>query len=217
MRSGIRWLQITLLLALLYPCPAAAETIRIVSGVVSIDPDPRLFTLVGDRRGFTLSGAFPVVPQHVAFCDNDGGPCNPGDVADVRAAKGGGDLPVGLVTLDGITYEDVNATSRLYALIGFSSAVLLPPISSTAVLHTPFTMEGSFFHDFELETLLGSGIMTSTWKSSGPDEDGRPFWFLTALRYDFSGAAPIPEPTTLVLAGVAGAAAAFGRRKRRAR
>jgi hypothetical protein len=74
MRSRSNWLLITLSLALLYPHSAAAETIRIVSGVVSIDPYPRLFTLVGDRRGFTLSGSFPIVPQHIAFCDNDGGP-----------------------------------------------------------------------------------------------------------------------------------------------
>jgi hypothetical protein len=125
------------------------------------------------------------------------------------------DLPA-IATLDGTLYEDVGSLdSRANAVIGFAGSFTLPPFATTTVLHTPFMMEGSFFNGVEVVNLLGSGTATSNWRTETLSS-GASKWSLMTIRYDFSGAAPVPEPTTLVLAGVAGAAAAFARRRRRA-
>lgn len=217
-RQGYFSVFLVLSWAALFPSAAVAETIRITSGLVEMGTPDSPFNLVGDRRGFRLFGSHyngGFGPNLFVFCPDD--LCNPGAVAEIAHAANGLDLPA-TATLDGILFEDVGSLgARASAEMGFSGSLTLPPLGSSAVLHSPFTFEGSFFHDFELELLRGSGIVTSTWTPTGSDPSESSAWMLNTLRYDFFGATPVPEPTTLVLAGVAGAAAAFGRRKRRAR
>jgi hypothetical protein len=219
MRSrGYFWLPVVLSSAYLFPSAAAAETIRITGGFLEM---PGEFDLVGDRRGFRMFGGGyggGGGPNVFVGCEDGSDGCNnPGEVALFSHAFSGLDLPA-RATLDGIFHEDVGSLgAKASALIGFSSRHVLPPIGSTAVLRDPFTMEGSFFAEGTgVDTLVGSGIVTTTWTSFGSNESG-PVWDLTFARYDFFGATPVPEPTTLVLFGVAGAAAAFTRRKRHAR
>jgi hypothetical protein len=93
---------------------------------------------------------------------------------------------------------------------------VLPSLSATAVLTTPFTMEGSFSHPGGVEALFDSGIVTTRWISAAPVGSAAPVWNLASARYEFSGAA-VPEPGTLLLVGTGAAAAALSRRKRRTR
>ena len=214
------WLLIVLSSAVSFPSAARADTIRIASGFLNIGGEDVADRglLVGDRRGFSVEIFAPAAPWHFVFCSESAG-CAPGTGATITHAWLGLDFGARNATLDGIRYEEVNSLSGdAWVSTAFNSSVTLPPLSSSAVLRTPFTMTGLFSivpHD-EGERrdfpLVGSGILTSTWRGDFPSEEGR--WFPVALRYDFS-AAPIPEPTTMVLAGIAGAAAAFARRKRR--
>ena len=111
-------------------------------------------------------------------------------------------------TLDGITYDEVNTLSaRAFAEIGFSSTHLLPPLRDSTVLRTPFTMEGYFSHPGGIEMLVGSGIVTTNWFTSGSTDSGSRVWNLASARYNFSEAAPVPEPGTMMLVGLGGAAA----------
>jgi hypothetical protein len=215
---GYFWLSLALSSALLFPSASSADTIRITSGFVELGGP---FDLRGDQRGFRLFGGGyngGSGPNLFVFCPGD--ICNPGEVAAIRHAATGLDLPARAM-LDGITHEDVNSlNATLFAGIGFESTHVLPPISSMVILRAPFTMEGSFSLAEQspgFETLVGQGTVTTTWRPDASDDTGAPAWMLTAARYEFFGASPIPEPSTLVLAGIAGAAAALRRRKRRAR
>ena len=105
--------------------------------------------------------------------------------------------------------------------IGFSTTHVVLSVGDFAVLRSPFTMEGGFSHGSvpgvagDVETLVGSGVVTTTWRArTAPDADTR-VWDLTFAHYDFLGESQVPEPATLMLFGIGGAAAAFGRRKRR--
>jgi hypothetical protein len=208
------WLLVILSSALLFPGTAIADTIRITTGFVEWGGT---LDIGNEGRGLRLLGFYGggVSPEVYVDCDG-GGECNPGDVALFAHAFGGSDSGVGTVTLDGVTYNEVSSLSSMAsAEVGFSSTHLLPPFSSsTAVLHDPFTMQGSFSHTFIVETLFGSGIVTTSW-SSRSGESG-PAWDLVSARYDFSQADPVPEPGTMVLVGMGGVAALLRRRKQRA-
>jgi hypothetical protein len=72
-------------------------------------------------------------------------------------------------------------------------------------------MEGSFAVS-GLETILlqGAGMVTTTWVLSAGEAGA--VWSLASARYDFAPAAPVPEPSTLLL--TAGGLAALYRRCR---
>jgi hypothetical protein len=211
---GHFWLPAVLSLAILVPSTAAADTILITSGFLEMGTGSSAFDLVGDSRSFRLFGTGYLggfSPNAFVFCPDE--VCDPGDSALLQHAAGGLDLPA-TATLDGVTYADVGALGRSSAELGFSSTSLLPPLDGTAVVRSPFTMEGSFSAEdlSSAATLQGSGIVTTTWNTFGSD-----VWTLTSARYDFSAnAAPVPEPGTLVLLGMAGGAAALRRRRQRA-
>ena len=212
-RPGYFWLPVTLSLAVLFPSPAIADTIRITGGFVEFGGAIDLSSI---QRGFRLlGGAYGggTSPNVFVSCGDD--ECNPGEVATLSHAFGGLDLGVESVTLDGLTFNDVNSLgSPASAEIGFSSTNALPPLSSTAILSTPFMMQGSFSHPGGVETLFGSGVLTTRWISaSGPS--GSPVWGLEAARYEFQEANPVPEPGTIALVGATGAVAALVRRRRR--
>jgi hypothetical protein len=229
MRSrGYFWLAIVLSSALLFPRAASAETIRITSGFFEIGEDGTgPYNLVGDRRGFRLFGTISTDFAHFgAICPDSTG-CIPGTVARLPHAWTGLDFVGPRATLDGVFYEIVNSlTDQAFASVLFFADIPLPAFtpSGTTVLQTPFTFRGGFTvqprdgepGEITQDDLVGAGLLTTRWaRSDLPELDSQ--WEVRFARYDFFGAAPIPEPTTLVLAGIAGAAGALARRKRRAR
>jgi hypothetical protein len=202
--------------ALLFPSAASADTIRIVSGFFEVGDhfEVRPFNLVGDSHGFTLFGRVGN-PGFDPFC-NDAPDCAPGDTARITQVWNGLDFPGANATYEGVTYTEMNNLSSIaFAEVGFNNTLVLPAFEgTTGVLQTPFVMAGTFTLNFEASPLVGSGTMTTTWNRRDSPEGSR--WVLALTRYDFAdSAAPVPEPTTLVLTGLAGAAAAFRRRKRR--
>jgi hypothetical protein len=203
---------LSLFAALLFPSIAVADTIQITSGFVELGG---AFELVGDERGFGLSGSGyggGASPAAYVFCAGE--TCNAGEVADLQHAFGGLDLNVHSATIDGTTYTDVNTLSaQAFATIGFSSTHVLPTAGSTAILNTPFTMQGSFTHPGGVESLVGSGMVTTHWRSSAPVGSATSVWNLASARYEFSEAAPVPEPGTLLLVVTGAAAAALSRRR----
>jgi hypothetical protein len=214
---GCFWLLVLLSSALAFPPAAHADTIRVTSGFFDFAAGGG--RLVGER-GFSVNVGVgsPNSPAFYVFCEGER--CTPGTTAGIQHAWGGLDLPAGALTFDGVTYPEINTLGGPASLeIGFESHVTLPPLAATAILRTPFTFRGSLALTPEsgpwvTHSLIGSGTLTSSWR---PDESlGGNAWYPANLRYDFSAAAPIPEPTTMVLAGIAGAAAAFGRRRKRA-
>ena len=216
MRSLVQcWVLLNLSAAMLVPGVAAADPIQITSGFVELGG---AFELVGDERAFRLIGSGyggGASPSAYAFCGGD--ECNAGEVAEVLHAFGGLDLLVESATLDGTMYEEVNTiNAEAFAGIGFSSTHALPSLSTTTVLTTPFTMEGSFSDPGGVEALVGSGVVTTRWIASAPVGSPTPVWNLASARYEFSEAA-VPEPGTLLLVGTGAAAAALSRRKRPAR
>jgi hypothetical protein len=203
------WLLAILSSALLFPSAAIADTIRITTGFVEFGG---ALDIGNEERGLRLLGTYGGgTPGLHVFCE-----CSPGDVALFAHAFGGLDSGVGTVMLDGVTYNEVSSlNSTASAEIGFSSSHLLPPFSSsTAVLHDPFRMQGSFSHPGGVELLFGSGIVTTRWSPESSGESRG--WSLASARYDFSQAEPVPEPGTMALVGVGGAAALLRRRKQRA-
>lgn len=198
------WLPVLLSSALVSPSPAAADPIEITSGVLVMGDGSAPFDLVGDDGGFRLfgSGFQGGFPPH-AFVDC-GAACDPGVVAQFQHATS--DFHPTAIR-NGTTYNDVNVIgSTVFAELGFSGSVILPPLASTAVLQAPFTMEGVFSVLGDVAALRGSGVMTSTWASAGDT------WSLSSVRYDFSPA-PVPEPATFLLTALGGAAVAVRRRK----
>jgi hypothetical protein len=174
------------------------------------------FDLVGDRRGFRLFGSGyqgGLAVNQFAFCDGE--ICNSGDAVDFLHAAGGLDL-VASATLDGVSYPEVGLLDGPSAGIGFSSSAVLLP-DGAGIFRMPFTMEGSFNADGKLETLTGSGIVTTRWTPIVDPEAGANAWDLVFARYEFAGAsAAVPEPATMLLTGMAAAVAAFKTRRRSA-
>jgi hypothetical protein len=207
------WVPLNLFVALLFPSLAAGDTIRITSGFVEFGGDAEL---VGNVRGFTLSGSYGTAgPNSYVFCPGE--ICDGGEVAQLDHAFSGLDLPMHSATIDGITYDRVNLVGEEPgATLGFSSTHVLPTSGITAVLNTPFTIQAGseFVHRGGAFTLVGSGIVTTHW--SAP-VGSAPQWSLESARYEFSEAAAVPEPGTLLLlvTGIA-AAAALSWRKRHA-
>ena len=209
------WLPLALSSALLFfsPAPAAADTIRITSGFVELGG---AFDIAGAQRGFRMIGSGyggGAGPNAYVFCDGE--TCSPGDTALLQHAFGGLDLFVSSATIDGVTHTEINNLSAVvFAEIGFSSTHPLPAGGGTALLHSPFMMQGSFSHPGGLELLTGSGIVTTNWIAR-TGESGIE-WDLASARYDFSDASAVPEPGTMVLVAL-GAATAAVRRRTRAR
>jgi PEP-CTERM motif len=215
------WLLIALSSAVFFPSAARADTIRIASGFLNVGGDDAAGRggLIGDRRGFSVEIFAPAPAWHFVFCSETAG-CAPLTTVTVTHSWVGLDFPARNATLDGIRYEEVNSlTGDAWVSTAFNSSLTLPPLSSSAVLRTRFTMTGLFSivpdegerRDFPL---AGSGTLTSTWRGDFPGDPG--VWHPVLLRYDFAPT-PVPEPATIVLVGIAGAAAAFSRRRRRIR
>jgi hypothetical protein len=69
----------------------------------------------------------------------------------------------------------------------------------------------------ERATLRGGGTATVFFAPSGSFPEDGPLWSTTAVRYDFTEPALVPEPATILMVGSGLAAAAFAKRRRRSK
>jgi hypothetical protein len=200
-------------------------TIQITSGFSS--PDATIgtgaFELLG-RGGFTFIGGFGF--SHISP------PCciEPGEVHRIQQSAETSDVG-GTVMYAGDTYTDIGSVVSVnQASLSFvsDSFVAPPPGASTTTIIEPFTLSGWFHgrpgdgNDFTggpatlRATLTGRGIarVSLTWQPDLGSASGG-FWESDLPRFDFTSAAPTPEPTSLVLLGL-GAAGAWSVRRRNA-
>ena len=197
------------------PSVAGADPVRITSGFLSVDSisTPGPFQLIGDN--FSLSGfSQDQTAGPIQTCV----PCEPGSTIDL-GTRYLGDFGSGTGTVDGTAYPQL----KLVGPVVFSTpSITAPSAPGPFTVVQPFTFDARLrgvvgFNDVVFEKLLsGQGTVTATFLAS-PEWTGQPLlFFFDSIRYDFSPAAPTPEPATLVLLGT-GLAAVFARQRSRRR
>jgi hypothetical protein len=200
MRSGFRVVAIVLAAGALFSAPVRADQIALTGGFVDMEVNAGGAALgqiqLTGERGFTFFG-------HMAagFVEPIGNPLPPGDTVTLRGSASGLDVG-GTVTLDGVTYTGIGGLDSVSgALVEFVTTATLPSVlNAPASVLAPFMLNIVFFPSgLESHTLAGSGMAKI---SLGEDKGfGVPSWTVTGIRADVSGSpAPVPEPTTLLLA-----------------
>ena len=205
------FLFLTVLLAGVAAAPiAAADTITITGGSIVVAPGlngPGTLGLIG-TRDFSVTGQLGTGRLDPRICF----PCEPGTAISLGASWSGLDLRSTVAALEGAVYPQVGGANSPNQLgIELTGSTVAPAFdtSGPVTLTAPFSLEGIFFYGPELfgptttETLVGSGIATLTLLP----QPRSPFvpvdlWQYGGVRFDFAtSAAPIPEPTSLLLLG----------------
>ena len=214
-----RRMLVVLTLTLAAAVPAQAETILLTSGAFNWmgASGPASVTMSGSNFSFvgiassTTGGVFSpwlqcLVPE-----------CTAGTTVDLFTRFVGADL-TGTATYNGVTYSPVGSVVATASLDARWSGSLQIPLSFTGgVLTAPFTFAGEFHYNDTPTTggildLLGGGTATLSFAPSVPFPGA---FNLTSVRYEFDSAAPVPEPTSMLLigSGLAGLAALRRRRE----
>ena len=212
----LRGLHLALLAVLAGPSSAAADPVRITSGFVlagAVDPSAQ-FAFQGE--GLSLAGFAQAFSSTLSL---ECVPCAPGTTLDLGGAFHGPDA-AGAGVVDGVTYSEI----FLNGMTGtFSSPSFQISGDQAFTMMQSFTFTGTisgyllnpFVHGFTepafTKTLTGQGIVRGEFLFNADDT---PLFDATNLRYEFTDAAPVPEPATVLLFGTGAALAALRRRRR---
>ena len=211
----------TVTIALATAIPARAETILLTSGALDwVKGSPVSVTMSGDGFSFTgqsspSSGIFTPFEQCAfPFCAG-------GTSLNLSTRFTGGSIG-GTATYDGTTYSPVGSLTASASLDArWDGGLTIPAEFTGGVLTAPFQFAGEFYYDppntsSSVLDLLGSGRATVSF---APSLFFPGTFNVTAVRYEFDGASPVPEPTSMLLigTGLTGVAALRRRRRKKAR
>lgn len=202
MRNSLRVAALVVAAGTLFSAAARADQITLTGGVLDVllssgGSAAGRVQLTGER-GFSFLGSIAA-----GFEAPIGNPLVPGSTVTLQGASNGLDLQ-GTVTLDGVTYTGVGGLdSPAGASLRFVSTATLPSVLNPPTSVAAAFMLGLVFFDGQADhALAGSGLATIFL-----DEDrgfGVPSWRVTRIRAELSSTpAPVPEPSTLVLAASA--------------
>ena len=204
---------------LLLPSQASADPVTITAGHTEVLLGAGLARGALQGEGFSMTFGADGFRAAVAL---DCVPCLPGATVNL---SGFFNLPRvgGSAVVDGTTYPQI-----YFDMTGtFTSPSFVVTGESTVALTAPFTYTGSvsgylidpwvfgITEPVFTRTLTGGGTASATFIFARFSEEADGVMFTaTDLRYDFSDAAPVPEPATMLLCG-AGTAFLMLRRRRR--
>ena len=195
--------------------PAHADPV-ILSGLIfeNVSGSEIATAEVFGTENFSWIGA--IGPFAPSFGDTCQFRCAPGSTLSFAANTGSESF--GTVTI-GTDSFPVGGSSNLFGVLTlrFSGETLLPQtVAASAVVSAPFSATGTLFYPpmfHRSVSVSGAGTANATL---APAIDVPSQWRVTRLEYQFgSDAAPVPEPSTMLLVGAG--ALALARRKLRRR
>ena len=192
--------------AVLLPCAAFADVIRITSGDGHAQGGG-LGVVVQGENGFQFSAGWNalwgVVPAGPS-------PVQAGTEASLYAHGSGSGLIANFVYQG----DEVSITGEVSpnpvpsASASFLGSFRTPPLAASSVVAAPFTFEGwirfrpSSSDVWVSQDMFGEGLATiQLVEWSGGSANDRA-WVVESISYDFTAADPVPEPATMLLVGI---------------
>ena len=199
MKSPSLLTLVVVLGGLTLPAPVRADPIAITSGFLSSTGLSNVGEFQLNGAGFSVAGNTDMGNVRPAVCF----PCPAGTAVPLSSLFTGGLEIDGAVVIDGNTF--VGPTGAVFEFD--APAFVLPSTPAGISVRRLFTLTGSLtvFDERGESTvisrmLIGQGEVTAHFDYN--PNLGEPIAFeFRSIRYDFTEAAPVPEPVTMLLVG----------------